>query len=243
MSAPSPQPQPSPEEPIRNWFDRTYRTRGVRYLRPVRAYHVFLEILQARSGEHLLDVACGPGHLLASARRKGLHGTGIDLSGVAVELARQQLPGVPVLQANAQSLPFENGRFDLITCLGSLERMPDQQRVLAEMVRVGNYRARYCFLVRNARSPGWRWIEILGRRNREGHQGAATCAEWRELLEKAGLRITSLLPDQWPLQWKERLLYRLGWQPGFTRVRKGLRPLQYANEFIFVARKALPEEE
>lgn len=242
MSTPSPQPQPPTEEQIRNWFDRTYRTRGVRYLRPVRAYHVFLEILRARPGERLLDVACGPGHLLASARRKGLQVTGIDLSGVAVELARQQLPGVPVLQGNAESLPFANDRFDLITCLGSLERMPDQRRVLAEMVRVGSSGARYCFLVRNAQSPGWRWIELLGRRNREGHQGAASGGEWRQLLEESGLRITSLLPDQWPLQWKERLFHRLGGQPGFTKVRKGLRPLPYANEFIFVARKAPPGE-
>lgn len=242
MSARPSQPQPIPEERIQSWFDHTYATRGRRYLRPVRAYHVFLEILHARPEEHLLDVACGPGHLLASARERGLQLTGVDLSEVAVRLAREALPGSRILQGNAQTLPFADGEFDLLTCLGSLERMTDPHKVLGEMIRVGKAEARYCFMVRNARSLGWRLIELLGRRNEAGHQGAGTLAEWRTLLEEAGLRITSVLPDQWPLMRKERLLHRLGRQPRFTRIRSGLLPLPYANEFIFVARKRRPED-
>jgi SAM-dependent methyltransferase len=240
MSSRPSQPQPTSEERIQSWFDRTYATRGRRYLRPVQAYQVFLEILKARPEEHLLDVACGPGHLLASARERGLRMSGIDLSEVAVRLAREAIPGARILQGNAQTLPFADGEFDLLTCLGSLERMTEPRKALQEMVRVGSAEARYGFMVRNARSLGWRLIELLGKQNKAGHQGAGTLEEWRTLLEEAGLRITAVLPDQWPLMWKERLLHRLGRTPRFTRVRAGLLPLPYANEFIFVARKPPP---
>jgi protein-S-isoprenylcysteine O-methyltransferase Ste14 len=52
---------------IAAWFDATYRTKGLRYLRPPRSYPIFVQLLEARPGERLLDVACGPGLLLKVA--------------------------------------------------------------------------------------------------------------------------------------------------------------------------------
>src|SRR5262245_32829418 len=115
---------------IAAWFDATYRTKGLRYLRPLRAYPIFVQLLEARPGERLLDVACGPGLLLKAARERGVDASGIDLSREAVALAKQLLPGVDVQQGNAEQLPFADGTFDCVTCIGAIERFLDRSAAL-----------------------------------------------------------------------------------------------------------------
>jgi len=223
---------------IAAWFDRTYERRGLRYLRPQRAYDVFLEILGVAPGRRLLDVACGPGHLLAQAERRGLRTHGIDISPVAVAMARQRVPAATVSVANAQRLPFVEASFDYITCLGSLERVLDRDAALAEMARVLRPEGRLCLMVRNAASLHWKLVERLGWQNTEGHQGADDLDAWTVAIDKAGLHRVSVLPDQWPLMWRERIAWRLG-LPLRQRIRRsGLLPLGLANEFVFLLQRA-----
>ena len=242
---PSPQetvPSPDQQDRIKRWFDRTYEEKGFSYLRPVEAYAVFLSLLAVQRGESLLDIACGPGLLLECAVKRGVRPSGIDLSAVAVRRARERLPDLPIHEANAEKLPFEDAAFDCITCLGSLERMLHREKALAEMRRVLKPGGRLCLMVRNARSLSWRLTRLLGRQNREGHQDAATQAEWRSLLSEAGFRIEAVHPDQWPLMWRERLLRRLGRRTAFDRIHRGFLPLDYANEFIFITRLPDPHD-
>ena len=46
------------QEEIKNWFNSTYRKRGNWYLRPTKAYYIYLEALKAKKNDKLLDVAC-----------------------------------------------------------------------------------------------------------------------------------------------------------------------------------------
>lgn len=212
------------------WFDATYRRKGLRYLRPERAYEVFLDLAGARPGERLLDVACGPGLLVGAARRRGVRASGIDLSPVAARMASERLGAGFVATANAERLPFPAGAFDVVTCIGSLERVLDRPAALAGMLRVAKPGARICIMVRNSRSAGWLlWNRLLRRRNRTGHQDALPLASWRALLEAAGFRIESVHPDRWPAERLRPLpLPRL--------------PLRFANEFIFVLRPGAPAD-
>lgn len=220
---------------IRDWFDETYRARGRRYLRPPRAYRVLLDLLKVRPGGKLLDVACGPGHLLSEARGSGLELFGVDFSSVALDMGRRLAPEARFFEADAAELPFPDASFDYITCIGALERMPERERVLAEQRRVAKPDARFCFLVRGADTFTWRLVmERLGYRNTRGHQDAASLRVWTERFEHAGFHIEAVLPDQWPLMWAERLLHRVGVETSFTRMRSGFVPLRFANEFIFV---------
>ena len=73
-------------------------------------------------------------------------------------------------------------------------------------------------------------------RNAVGHQGASGKDDWCRLFERCGLTVERILPDQWPLMWRERAMRRLGLSPSFTRLRRGLRPLRLAGEFIFLLR-------
>ncbi|MFK7739337.1 MAG: class I SAM-dependent methyltransferase [Planctomycetota bacterium] len=231
MSAPS-----VPQQEVAAWFDETYRRKGLRYLRPPRAYPVFLQLLGLTAGKRHLDVACGPGLVLQAARERGIEASGVDLSSEAIALASRLLPGIDARVGNAEELPFDSETFDGVTCLGSLERFLDREKALKEMVRVAKHDARFCFLVRNASTLVWRvWREGLGHREVQGHQDAMTITSWSELFARCGLRIVRVLPDQWPRQrWWQRL-------PGQTprpgrdeRLASSWLPLRWCNELVFV---------
>jgi ubiquinone/menaquinone biosynthesis C-methylase UbiE len=93
----------------------------------------------------LLDVATGTGRLPLTLLRGrfGANGgriVGLDLSRGMLRQARAKLRTyddvVCLLWQDASHLPFEDGAFDAVTCLESLEFMPRPLKVLSEMVRV-----------------------------------------------------------------------------------------------------------
>jgi SAM-dependent methyltransferase len=231
---------PVAQDDVAAWFDATYRKKGLRYLRPPRAYPIFLQLLDLRRGHRHLDVACGPGMVLRAARERGIEASGVDLSEAAITLAQESLPGIDARVGNAEQLPFDDGTFDGVTCVGSLERFLDRERALREMVRVARPAARFCFLVRNASTLVWRiWREGLGHREVDGHQDAQTLDDWRALFVRCGLRVVRVLPDQWPRQrWRQLLP---GQRPGpgrRERVAGSWLPLRWCNELVFVLERS-----
>ncbi len=227
------------QEQITHWFNTTYTKKGERYLRKVEAYEVFLSLAKLRAEDSLLDVACGLGRLLQAAEPTGCDMTGVDISAVAVAKTQALLPSANIKEANAEDLPFDDGSFDVITCLGSLERMLDLDAVLTELQRVGNKNARYCILVRNSNTIIWKWFkEALGLKNKEGHQGAKSLAEWTQLFNKNGFKVDDVLADQYPLQRKKRWL-----SLGMSRVDPKVpltsgKPIEQTGKFIFMLSKA-----
>ena len=225
---------------VAEWFDNTYRAHGFGYLRPLAAYPIYMQLLEAKPGERLLDVACGPGLLLKAALMRGLDATGIDISSEAIRLTKEFVPEARTQVANAEELPFDDASFDLLTCIGSLERGFDRDKVLQEMGRVVRPGGRLCLMLRNAGAVGWRiWRKALKQQNHEGHQDAKDLDEWRELLEGAGFAVTRIEMDQWGRQ-KLRRWLRLGRTWNFDRpepVARPLLPMRLAYEHIFVLRR------
>jgi len=91
----------------------------------------------------VLDVATGTGRLplalLAHEDFQG-HMVGIDLSRRMLSIAAGKLQPfgerVSLIWCPAETLPFEDGAFDVVTCLEALEFMTAPERVLGEAVRV-----------------------------------------------------------------------------------------------------------
>ena len=228
------------QETIKDWFNNTYTTRGFSYLRPKEAYYIFMELLGVKSNEKLLDVACGLGQLLKVANDYDLDMYGVDISDVAIEMAKAQLPTANLSVANAETLPFENETFDYITCLGSLERMLDLNAVLKEQVRVAKPNAKFCYMVRNSERASWKVIKNgLGIINKKGHQGAKSMAEWTEIFEKQGLKVEQVHQDQWPnkrwyrwLSLQDRLR-----KVDYKKIDKPIANMEQAYEFIFILSK------
>lgn len=228
---------------IAAWFDQTYRSLGLRYLRPPRAYPIFLQLLQAQPGERILDVACGPGLLLQAAVERGLQADGVDVSQEAIAMAQQRVPGARAQTGNAEALPFPDATFDCITCLGSIERFLDRERALKEIARVLKPGGRFCVLGRGANFVTWKlWRQWLGRREVESHQDALSLGDWHALFARSGFEVLDTLPDQWPRQRVRQLLP--GGMPTPRRkesVTRGLIPLEACNEFIFLMRHQKPK--
>ena len=118
------------------------------------------DLFASTSPQSLLDVGCGEGvltHRWASAlapRRV----VGIDLDDplIAAEWARRQAPNLTYIAHRAESLPFADGEFDLVTAIEVLEHVPDPEHTLAEMARTAGRHV----LVSVPHEPLWRAVNM-----------------------------------------------------------------------------------
>jgi len=77
-----------------------------------------------RAGARLLDVGCGSGQFVASARALGWDASGIDTDAVAVEAGRSA--GLPLSTTTLEEIArTEPGSFDAVTMEHVLEHVPD----------------------------------------------------------------------------------------------------------------------
>lgn len=90
----------------------------------------------------VLDVGCGTG-LFASKvldANPNAHVTGLDLSVGMLEKAeslKKIYPGrFTAVHGDSEHLPFDDGSFDVVTCIHSFHHYPNQIKVLREMHRV-----------------------------------------------------------------------------------------------------------
>lgn len=90
------------------------------------------------AGQRALDVGCGPGTLTTElvARLGPDNVSAVDPSPPFVAAARARHPGVTVLQASAESLPFEGASFDAALAQLVVHFMTDPVAGLREMARV-----------------------------------------------------------------------------------------------------------
>lgn len=90
-------------------------------------------------GRVVLDVATGTGRLPAALAQlpyfKG-RVIGVDHSAKMLAVARQTMPALPLVRADAMRLPFAAGSVGAVTCLEALEFFPSPQEALTEMNRV-----------------------------------------------------------------------------------------------------------
>ena len=100
-----------------------------------------VERMSLAKSDHVLEIGCGPGYFspqIAAAVPNGSL-TLLDLQPAMLGLARQRLnifPNVRFAQGDAMSLPFRHAVFDAVLIVFMLGEVPDEQRCIAEVVRV-----------------------------------------------------------------------------------------------------------
>ena len=96
------------------------------------------ELAGVRGGQRVVEVGCGPGALTAElvTRLGPAAVTAVDPSEPFVAAARARNPGVTVLQASAEQLPFPDRTFDAALAQLVVHFMPDPVAGLTEMARV-----------------------------------------------------------------------------------------------------------
>jgi ubiquinone/menaquinone biosynthesis C-methylase UbiE len=104
----------------------------------------FIHWLALSPGNRLLDVACGAGGpALRIAGKTGCSLMGIDLHEQAIAAAKSlaQKQGLAARAAfqlanAAERLPFADCEFDAVTCIDSINHLPERPAVVAEWARV-----------------------------------------------------------------------------------------------------------
>jgi SAM-dependent methyltransferase len=148
---PSPDPKPDWGSSYRLTAAEKWKAKSAAMGRDVT--EALVEYAQPRPGMQVLDLASGTGEpaiTLASRIGPTGHVDALDLSAdllaIAAERARQRgFTNVSTQQADAQSLPFPDGRFDLATCRFGVMFFSDVERALRDLHRVLKPGARACF--------------------------------------------------------------------------------------------------
>ncbi len=96
----------------------------------------FREWLPIRGEVDLLDVGCGTGQSKQIYDSHLRSYTGIDLSSVAIQRARQAHPESTWVCGDACQLPFESDQFDVVAFSSVLHHIPDFVSALREAARV-----------------------------------------------------------------------------------------------------------
>jgi SAM-dependent methyltransferase len=96
------------------------------------------DMLHAEQGR-TLDLGCGTGSAFAMLRAREFEVVGIDLSSRMVAFAKQRHANdrdIQVSRGDAEFLPFADASFDVVTCLGMFESLPDYIPAMREIARV-----------------------------------------------------------------------------------------------------------
>lgn len=100
------------------------------------AYHAVFDKAPVGSATRLLDAGCGAGMALRLAAELGAIVYGMDASAALLEVASDRLPGTRLEHGDLESLPFEDGTFDVVTGFNSFQYAADPVAALSEARRV-----------------------------------------------------------------------------------------------------------
>ncbi|HET9203230.1 MAG TPA: methyltransferase domain-containing protein [Acidimicrobiia bacterium] len=90
------------------------------------------KLLPLRTGDRVLEVGCGQGHLTTRLAERGVDVVGIDANPNAPEVSRSDR----VLHMMAEDLSFDDGEFDAVVAVHAIEHIPPLDEAAAEMARV-----------------------------------------------------------------------------------------------------------
>jgi SAM-dependent methyltransferase len=114
--------------------------------------------LQPKSGDLILDAACGTGLTVARYAAGGARVIGLDLSLASLDRLRAKLPAqpVPLVRGDLSALPFARDVFDKVLCANALQHLPEvslRARCVQELARVARPNARVVVTVHNYSIP------------------------------------------------------------------------------------------
>lgn len=111
-------------------------------------------IIDPKPGMKILDLAAGTGSSSAPLAKAGADVIPADFSEGMLAAGRKARPHLPFTKADALNLPFEDGRFDLLTISFGLRNTNDTDKALKEALRVVKKGGR--LVVAEFSSPTWR---------------------------------------------------------------------------------------
>ena len=161
------------------------------------ALRQLVELAQPHRSDRALDIATGAGHAALALAPRVAEVVAYDMTQpmlreTARNAAARGLANVTTQQGTAESLPFADASFDIVTVRTAPHHFADVRAAIREMARVAKPGAR--IIVVDSASPEdasldrqWNHIEKL---RDPSHVRNYTPSEWRSMLADAGLRVT-----------------------------------------------------
>ena len=84
----------------------------------------------------VLDIASGPGVMIAGLRKKGCTPVCVDAAPEMIARAKEEFPDAESVVGDAYGLPFDASRFDTALAMGLIEYLEDEKKFLGEAKRV-----------------------------------------------------------------------------------------------------------
>ena len=157
-----------------------------------------VEYARVRSGEKLLDIACGTGVVAVTAARAGAQVRALDLSPVLLERAHWNADtasvAVEFTEGDAEALPFPDDCFDVVVSQFGHMFAPRPEIAVSEMLRVLKPGGRLAFSTWPPELFIGRLFQLVGR-YLPPPPGAAAPAMWGDpnvVRERLGERVTGL---------------------------------------------------
>jgi 2-polyprenyl-3-methyl-5-hydroxy-6-metoxy-1,4-benzoquinol methylase len=122
-------------EDLRQQYNDIYKEKPDKWTSDDRdndAWFMLNRVLLAQPPEYLLDIGCGNGHTIKyfKDRWPKTEYTGIDVSDEAIAIAANLLPGECFGCGEIEEVKLLGENYDVITCMGVAEHLPDIQRWL-----------------------------------------------------------------------------------------------------------------
>jgi ubiquinone/menaquinone biosynthesis C-methylase UbiE len=165
-----------------------------------------LDVARPVPGERALDVACGPGIVVAGLRAAGLSAVGIDLTAEMIREARAASgTGGAYVRGDVARLPFRDRAFDLVICRNTFHHLGDPAAVAREMARVTRGGGRV--VIEDMRAPEdperRAYHETIERLRDVSHASTLTRDEMASMVAEAGLAIDREEPIAFTIDFDE----------------------------------------
>ena len=111
---------------------------GLMLIDPIRAREVrpMMRRLKLDEADSALDLGCYTGIWTNYLRRRVPRAVGIDVDQFTIDWGKRIYPKADLRQADAERLPFEDGEFDRIAFISTLEHIEHPGDALSEVARV-----------------------------------------------------------------------------------------------------------
>lgn len=114
--------------------------------------NALINIFSKNKSKNILEVGCGTGHWLNELNLLDLNKFGVDYSLGMLNEAKKQNNKLRLILADANTLPFVNGKFDLIFCVNAIHQFNYQREFIlnsSHLLKPNGIFALFCLDPRN----------------------------------------------------------------------------------------------